>query len=218
MDARTKTSGFTVVEALISIVLFATVLGGLAMATRRGNELFGQSTASLEVEARLDRTIERLEDLLMGASVAGLNPDLTSPVGGPVVWSTNLDWPRVDFVAGAVVDGPITRLELRLAGGEIENGVDDNDNELIDDHQLVWIDDFGGPNERQTVLVNGVASFLEGETANALDDNGNGLIDERGVAFDIDGDTLNVRLTLEHPGPAGSVVQRTNVASISLRN
>ena len=74
------------------------------------------------------------------------------------------------------------------------------------------------PNEQRTVLVNGVSAFLEGELANGTDDNTNGIIDERGLCFDLEGDTLNVRLSLERVGPGQRLIVRTQTVSIALRN
>ena len=63
MKVSNENSGYTLIEALISIVLFATVIGGMAAAMHRGRMLFRQATANLEVESRLDRTVDRLEEI-----------------------------------------------------------------------------------------------------------------------------------------------------------
>ena len=60
---------------------------------------------------------------------------------------------------------------------------------------------------------------LEGEIGNNLiDDNGNGLVDEAGLCFDLDGERLNIRLTLERRMGDGTLITHTAQRTIALRN
>jgi hypothetical protein len=67
-------------------------------------------------------------------------------------------------------------------------------------------------------LVNWVRELLEGELPNGLDDNGNGLIDESGLSFEIDGDTITIRLTLERFDAEGTLITRTVETAVTLKN
>jgi len=211
------TRGFTLIEAVIASVLGTIMFGSMVMAIQRGAGVFEQSVANNDVDSRAARALDRITREILGASSGSLNPTLETPVGAPTVWSSTLDYQEPASWAGAVVLGQTIRITLELEDGEIDNGLDDNNNGLIDERQIVRIVD-PGPNEQRTVLLNGVSAFLEGELANGLDDNANGLIDEQGLSFDLTGSTLNVRLSLERIGPGQRLIVRTQIASIAFRN
>ncbi len=218
MNASKRRSGHTLIEAMITCSLFVLVFGTLALAVNSGIGLFRQSTANQEADARLDRAMHRIKQELADAATSSLAPNLSSPVGGPITWSNSLEYRQVTGWAGeAAVLGAVQRIELRIAPGEVANGLDDDGDGLVDERAVVLIRDFGIATEQEVTLVNDVLEFLEDETAAAGDENGNGLEDEQGLAFDLDGGTLNVRLTVGRTGPHG-LVERTRVASIGLRN
>jgi hypothetical protein len=118
--------------------------------------------------------------------------------------------------------GPRILYRVEPAPMELNNGVDDNSNGLIDEGVLVRIEDFGGPDERRVVLARGVSELLEGEDANGLDDNGNGLDDEGGLAITIrtsgTRDALTLRLTLQGVDASGAILERTLETTVALRN
>ena len=215
---RSARAGFTLIEIVITGSLFVLVLGGTALAVERGMGLFRQSTANQDADSRLDRAISRVKAELMEASLASLSPILASVPGGPVTWSESLEFRCVSgWGGGAPTLDPVQRIELRLAPGELNNNADDDGDGLVDEQSIVLIRDFMLATEQEVVLVNDVLEFLEGETPNLGDDNGNGLRDEAGLAFDRDGGTLNIRISVGRAGPNGVVI-RTRVASIALRN
>lgn len=218
MKPTRTNGGFTAVEAVISVLLLSLILGGLFMAIDRGMGLFRQSTANQEADGRLERAIDRISREVFGASRASLGPDLTTLPGDPVAWSEQLDFrPATGWDGTTVTLGALQRIQLRIAQGEVDNGIDDDGDGLADEHEVVLVRDLGLGSELTVVLVRDVAELLEGETQNGLDDNGNGLEDERGMVFDVDGDTLNLRLTVTRAGPQGPIL-RTRVASVALRN
>ena len=110
------------------------------------------------------------------------------------------------------------RLELRYEDDEVDDGIDNDGDGVVDEGVLVLIQDWMGPTEQEVVLCHGVREFLEGETPNMLDDNGNGLIDERGFSVDLDGENLTFRLSLERVDASGNTVIRTLESSVWLRN
>ena len=215
---RTKRSGFTIVEALLAAVLGTILFGSIVMAVNRGAGLFEQSVANNDVDARGARALDRIVRQFMAASANSLNPSLDTPPGVPTVWTSTLDYREATgWTGSALILGQTVRVALELEEGEVDNGLDDNQNGLIDERQVVRILN-PGPNEQRTVLVNGVSACLEGELANGVDDNANGIVDERGLCFDLTGDTLNVRLSLERIGPGQRLIVRTQTASIAFRN
>ena len=111
------------------------------------------------------------------------------------------------------------RLTFEYEPGELDDGLDNDGDGLVDEGRLIRYVDYLLPTERRIVLCSGVAEFLEGEEGgNLADDNGNGLVDEPGLGFDIDGGTLNVRMSVAGTGPTGTEIVRTRVASVFLRN
>jgi len=217
-SASRRTSGFTLIEALIASVLGTILFGSIVMAVNRGAGVFEQSVANNDVDSRAARALDRITREFLAASINSLNPSLDTPAAAPTVWSSTLDFQEsTGWNGSALILGQTTRIVLELEEGEVDNGVDDNNNGLIDERQIVRIVD-PGANEQRTVLVNGVSAFLQGELANGADDNANGIIDERGLCFDLTGDTLNVRLSLERIGPGQRLIVRTQTASIAFRN
>ena len=110
------------------------------------------------------------------------------------------------------------RIALELERVELDNGLDDNGNGLVDERMVVRIEDPGGPDERRKVICHDVSEYLAGEIPNGLDDNGNGLNDERGLSFVVLGDVLTIRLTLEAPGANENMLERTVQTSVRLLN
>ena len=51
-----------------------------------------------------------------------------------------------------------------------------------------------------------------------LDDNANGLKDEKGLSFDLDGDSVIIRLTIEKPGVDGTSIVKEHQARVTCRN
>lgn len=212
-------NGFTLIELLISFTLLVVVIGGVTMASQRGLALFESSALSTDVDARSARAIDRIVRELIGAGGTSFAPDLTTPPGNPTVWSSTLDFQAAeDWQAGAIVWSAPSRIVLELAEAELDNGVDDNGDGLVDERRVVLLRAFGQPDEQRVVLVNGVQELLEGETANGLDDDGNGLVDEAGLSFDTAQGSLTVRLSVMRAGRDGRGVVRTHRDSVTLRN
>ena len=211
--ARRARSGFTLVEVAITGTLLVLVLGGIALAVNRGLGLFQQSSANQYADATLDRALNRIKSELMNASAASLAPNLAV-----LGWADNVEYRTVSgWAAGATTLENVKRIELRLADGELDNGIDDDGDGLVDERTVVLLRDFGLATEQEVVIAHDVLEYLEGETDAVGDENGNGLNDESGLSFDINGGTLNVRLSIGREGPNG-VIARTRVASIALRN
>ncbi len=217
--ARRGTAGAGLVEVLVAVSLTLLVLGGVVQATNRGLGAFREGAANNEIEARAARAMSRLARELLGAGAGTLQPVLTTPSGAPTVWSSVLE-----FRVGETWDGDgigwsePRRLIWERAAGELDNGADDDGDGVADQGALILVLDPGAADERRVVLASGVREQLEGELANGLDDNANGLVDEGGLAFDLTGDVLTVRFSLERSGPGGRPIVRTQQTSIRLRN
>ena len=218
MVTRRNRKGFTLIELAISVLILSITLGGLGLAMLRGMELFRTSTATATSRTRAGRALHRVVSELRSASSDTLT-DLTTPPGAAKFWADSIDYRHaVDWVDNALVLGPDQRIALELAPGELDNGIDDNGNGLVDERVVVLLDDVGAIDEQRLVLATRVAELLGGELPNGVDDNGNGIADEAGLCFDQEGSTVTIRLTLQGIGPSGELIERTFEDAIVLKN
>ena len=88
----------------------------------------------------------------------------------------------------------------------------------VDTGQVVWRENHDLPGERRIVWTKWVTDLLEGEQANAEDDNGNGLEDEAGLAFDMEGRKITIRITLQSVDAEGNTMTRTVEKRVTARN
>ena len=104
--------------------------------------------------------------------------------------------------------------------GELDNGVDDNGNGLVDECRIEFQPDVVGDPGLVIGWGSFVREYLEGEIPNGVDDNGNGLVDERGLCLTYDNASgvLTVRLTLERLDPLGRPLTRTVETAVQVRN
>ena len=172
-----------------------------------------------EAESQMDQAAHRaLEEIVRNISDAGAGTlgDATGAFG-----SSDLSFRRAavyDAAGEAIGWGTESQIGWRLEPGEVNDGVDNDGDGLIDEGEIFWLLDVGEPTERSVVKVKNVAEYLGGEEPNLADDNDNGLIDEAGLDFQWDGAVLTVRLTLLAVGPKGAQLTRTVQTSTRLRN
>ncbi len=206
--------GYTLLEIAISLSILMMVLGSVVGLGKRGVSGYEQRLCESALLARATRSSERVLDLLVGASSLSMEPnDPVAPWGcdalevrGALDWNGDVEW------------GAETRIAFELEENELDNDVDDDGDGRIDEGIVVVVEDVGGPGERRRTVARGVRRLLEGEIRNGLDDNGNGLIDESGLSFELVGDVLVVRLTLEIEGPDRRDLVKTFQTSVHLRN
>ncbi len=213
--ARGAMAGATLVEILASVAIFAAMLGGLLGTLERLQRLERDAARAGDLRVRARAALDRIVRELQDAGVSTLAPQPLAPVG-----ASGISYQRAaGFAAGNVVHAPPSRLEFRLEPGELEDGIDNDGDGLIDEGEVVWTRNEGLAGEERYTLVTGVARLGAGESANALDDNGNGLVDEAGLSFELRlGGALRVRLTLERAGAGGRVARETAQTTVQVRN
>ncbi|MBL8862462.1 MAG: prepilin-type N-terminal cleavage/methylation domain-containing protein [Planctomycetes bacterium] len=212
--ARSR-AGFTLVELTVSAAILTLVLGSVGLFQLRSQEHTGSMLVNERAETQARRALTRIVDELRGVSAAFLVPDPTSVLG-----TSTLTYQRPADVTntGVVVWGPPSRLALELEPGELDNGLDDDGDGLVDERRLVLTLGLGTAAERSVVICTGIAEFAEGEAGNGADDNGNGLVDEPGFSVRRVGDLLTIRLTVLVPLDGGGVLTRSTETSLVLRN
>lgn len=206
--------GFTLIEVLLSVAILGSLLGTVFLVQHQGQNAARASSAELLASLRASRVIDRVvrELQCMGGDAA--TPSPTSSLGTDVLTFQVSQ----GVTAGAVAWSSSRRLELLMAPNELDNGLDDDGDGMIDERALLLTYDVGTGGERRTTLCDSIPELAPGETVNALDDNGNGVADERGFNLHRTGDVLEVRVTVQGQGPEGSVVSASVETSIRVRN
>lgn len=215
-DVRTEShdDGFTMIELTIALVVAIVVLGFCWEALDAAAGSTRTTVLRSRLSAETQRLAERMASELMESSARTLNPIPIAPLGSPSLRYRQC----VGVTNGALDWGPEKAFELQQDPRDPEDGVDNDEDGLTDECQVILRVNPGLPSEVTTVLIDNVASFLEGETDNGLDDNDNGLVDERGLCFSLDGVALQIWLTRQAPTADGRTISLTAMTSVSLRN
>lgn len=206
-------AGFTAVEATIAVVILGVVLAVVAAATQGISGAYSRGAARQDHETRAHRLLDSIARELSSADAATL---ALTPL--PVAADTLAYRHGVDYVAGVPVWGNTHRFELQLSPSELDDGIDNDGNGVVDDCRLVRVRDAGLPTESSVVVGRWVRELQEGELDNGIDDNGNGLVDEPGCLFSVDDDVVSIQLCLERPGPDGRPQITTVTTSVKIRN
>jgi prepilin-type N-terminal cleavage/methylation domain-containing protein len=212
---RRARAGHSLIEMLLVLAILGVVGGAVALVGLTGEDAFRAETVRTALDGQAREVLGRLTRELRGSSSGSISALPQSPA-----WDTNLNFDQPSSIApttGAIVWRSM-RLELRYEQGELDDGLDNNGNGLVDEGRVVLLRGWGEADEQAVVLVHGVREYLEGESFNGLDDNANGLVDERGLSFERDGDTVTVRLSLECRDSDGHPSVRSAETSALLRN
>ena len=212
---RTSRSGFTLIEILIGSFLLVVLGASVALAAARTRGAFQQTRLNASVESKLRQALSRVVGELQAVGLATVLPPNIDDEWG----SSNITFQKATGApAGAIVWGTTQRLSFEYEPGELDDGVDNDGDGLVDEGLLVFVRDDGGPAETRVVLVRDLAEFAEGEDENNADDNGNGIRDERGFNAHRVGNLLTIRLTVEGVGEGEITVARSLSATVLLRN
>ena len=211
---RASAGGFSLVEMAVVVALLSLVLGSLTLIGSTSNKAYQTGAVQSHLESRAAIAIAQMVDELRIAGVDTVAPDPLQGVG-----SSDLRYVQATgFANGQINWTPLRNLRLEYEIGELDDGLDNNGNGLVDEGRVVLVEDLGGATERRRVLTRWVPEFLEGELENGLDDNGNGLVDERGFVVERIGETYMIRLTVQRRTTEGQLLTRTARASTRSRN
>lgn len=208
----------TLVETMLGLVVLVMMGGAALLVSSTTEEASSTGMTAVDVEMRAGRGLHGITAAFRNAHLPSLNPAVVlSPFS-----TSDLMLQRVvgyDAGAGTAQLSPPDRLFLEMASGEIDDGLDNDGDGLVDEKRVVLVEEIGSPAQRRRVLCTYVADSLEGETAgNGVDDNGNGLIDEEGFCVTYEGSIVVVRMTVEKPSRDGRAVARSVERRIRLRN
>ena len=207
-------AGFTLLEMLIAVIVLGTTLVSITMTLNSASGAYEEGQVERELDEQDYRALDAIARELLDAGISQIPVPPTAPLG-----SESVTYRRATGFDGVnVLWGSFITVRLELDHGELDDGADNNGNGLVDERMVVWIENEGQPDERRRVLTRWVRERMEGELVNGADDNGNGLEDESGLSFELQGNVLILRLSLERIGTRGRVVTRTVQTSVRLRN
>lgn len=211
---RRSRCGATLLEIVISALVMAVLIGAIGQAVMTGSSAYEQGMSSAQIEGQAQRLLERIASEFADVDRSTLTPSFTQPLSA----STESFARCTGWNGAGMVVGPTRQIQLAMETGELDNGLDDNGNGLIDECCVILVPDTANP--AVDVRLGGyVREFAEGEVPNLADDNGNGLRDERGLSFEHDGSgTLTIRLTLERRASGGRLVDFTVQTAVRMRN
>ena len=210
-----KRAGLTLIELMIGVVVLSLLLGTMGVVVSSSQGAYAQDLVSSHVDALARRTLDQLAGELIVAdrSSVVLTPD-------PTFGAWSVDYQRGQGWGGGLVTSPKSNLQLVLMPNELDDGIDNDGNGLIDECRIIFTPDVVGAPGLSVSRVNYVRELLEGELPNGLDDNGNGVADEGGLfmTFDADSGMFTAQLTLERVGSDGRLVTRTLETAVRVRN
>ena len=151
-----RRAGFSIVEVAIVAAVFSVVLAATTslVGTTGGTLATGISISTLEAKA--NRLVEAIGNELLQAGVTTLDAEAATG-------TASLPYRRaVGYANGALNWGPPRLIELRP--DEIEDGVDNDSDGLVDEQRVDWIQDPGETSQRVVTWARGVRAYLEGET------------------------------------------------------
>ncbi|MFO1011854.1 MAG: prepilin-type N-terminal cleavage/methylation domain-containing protein [Planctomycetota bacterium] len=188
--------GFTLLEVVVAMTLLTLVLANLYMIFGDSSRAITRKTAQYDTEVEARRVLDRIAMAVIGAELDTLEVPNSAPNSSSEIdYSVNLG-----VQSGAIVWSSGRRIAHQ------------------NDHEVEWRENPGEPDERHAVWTRASAKFLEGEISNGIDDNGNGLIDERGLSFEVQGKMVVIRITIEKPGPEGTLSTKTLETRVTCRN
>jgi prepilin-type N-terminal cleavage/methylation domain-containing protein len=212
---RDSRAGFTLIEMIITASLLVAIAGSVATVCLRADQACRASCLEVAVDTKARRALDRITAELTTVGAGVLVPNPTSQFGTDTLTFQT----PTNFVGGAAVWGTQSRIAFEYEAGEINDGVDNNGNGLVDEGRVVFTRNVGAGNEQRVILCDNVREYLQGEPPpNGVDDNGNGVIDEHGFNIRRVGNVLTIRLSLEGRNPGQPAYVRTLETSISLRN
>jgi type II secretory pathway pseudopilin PulG len=201
------------VEVLVSSAIFSMVLAGTTLVVMTSSDTATDSSARNRVNDLARRAADRVADELVNAGAATLFPDPEPDGTDDLVFAA-----VIGITAGAPNWGTPTRIAFEYDPGEVDDGLDNDGDGLVDEGRIVMTRNDGMAGAQRVVLCRDVRELLEGELPNLADDNGNGLADESGFWVQRAGELVIVRVTVEKTGPEGVRIIGTSESSIRVLN
>ena len=194
-------AGFTLLEGIIALSLFAVLAVNLTVLTRATQQGTGQEDQLMQLEVLATQTLDRLVLALMAAQQEAVVPLKPAPLNDSQIAYT------------------------------ISNGVDQNGDLVWSDPEsvgldigsdkVIWRRNPDTEAELRVVWGRHVATAALGEAlGNAKDDNGDGLVDEYGLSFHLapNGTSVVIQLSLARQTDSGVWIRTSSRQRVAFRN
>ena len=208
-----RSSGFTLIELMISSTIAIGLLYAVATTALTATNAYDTTMRRSRLVARAHQVLDRIADDFVEADLGTVTPAV------PGFGASTITYRKPDTVVGSVVTwGNYRSISFQMDQGETDDGLDNNGDGRIDEGVVVLTIDVGLVSQQQVTMCHEVRSMLEGELSNLGDDNGNLMVDERGLVFELNGDILTVRLTLENIDEDGNLLTKSVQTSVRVRS
>jgi hypothetical protein len=210
-----KRAGITLLEVVLASGLLVTALGAVAMMSTKTEDAYQTASAALRIEQNLHRALHRAASELTTTG----SDHLTPPNPAEAIAFQTIDFQSVVGNNGGLPAlGSLSRLAMEISEGEIDDGVDNDFDGLVDEQEFVFRTGVGTGAEKRVVLCHDILEFTEGELEDGADNNGNLLADEPGFHFVRTGDVLTLRLSAAGFDHNGMRITRTAELVVRMRN
>ncbi len=200
-----KKAGFSLVELLIALTIFALLTVNIAMVSKSGTAAAEGDLFRQLLDGELDMTLDRVKLAIMSATADNVYPQISGPASASHIdFSTSMG-----VQAGVHVMGDPERIRWTPSGAE--------------KGRVIWTQALGLAAERDIQWSSNVPTLQKKETINELDDNANGLVDEPGLAFHVqhaDDQELQVfvTLTVAKENTNGNIIPINRQVNVTCRN
>ncbi len=199
------------VEMVVALALLSSIIGSIFYVLESTTQAFRTGSTVARMDSDMEYVLQKACDALRSSDIAPA-PDGTED---------ELNFQRAIGVddAGTTVLADPERIFFLYDDGELDNGLDDDDDGLIDEGNLYLVHDPDGAAQIE-LLARDVVEAPPGERlGNGADDDGNGLVDDRGFSVVQEDGRLTLRITLERVDPSGQgTIVTTSERTITLRN
>jgi prepilin-type N-terminal cleavage/methylation domain-containing protein len=199
----------SVASGIVSVLLFAAT----SVANRSFTAAQNMDRAS-DLERKGQTAMETICAALTDAGRTTLDPLPLTPYGS----STLQFRPAAGYTAGTVTWKDPSVIAWRESSKDPENGLDDDNDGIVDDGEVVLRRNVGTGSENLVLLARGVPARAPGELVNSADDNGDGLRDERGLSFVMVKNGIRVRLATARIDAEKKVITRMAERIVALKN
>ena len=195
-----NTSGFTLVEITIALVLMVVVVGNVYWLLQKTTTAIGTQNTAYDVDTHARRAMDKIMMALVGARAN----DVMIPTGSPN-YTSLLNYRE--------------SMGLDASGNDIPSDPQRLQHTSVDGGEVTWFKNPDTSGEKRIIFTRNVPQFLKDELNNGVDDNANGIIDETGLAFEMnDHNSITVYLTLRRTMPDGTVLERELHETVTCRN
>lgn len=210
---RLRSAGMTLLEVAISTMVMSAIVLSAAGAVNRSFSAWTDISKTGDIERREQGAMDLICLVLADAGKTQLS------ACAPPYGAYSLTFKAAGgFTGGAVTWKNTQIIEWKPSPTDPVNGVDNDNNGVIDDGVVVWRRNVGGATESSTVIARWVPYLAPGEITNTTDDNGDGLVDERGLSFKLVGNALTIRLAIMRKAADGTMITTKSERTIALRN